>query len=60
MAYISEKIIKLGIEGFRARNVFMAPCVISFVLIFGVFYSHYSLKFVNIYFDFVVKCLECE
>ena len=72
MTYISEKLKKtrtwlnnvkpldLGMEKLRAKNAFMTPWLILFVFVIAVLYSHYSLKFVNSYFDFIIKCMGCE
>ena len=72
MTYISEKLKKtrtwlnnanplgLGMNRLRVKNHLIPPCLILFVFVIAVLYSHYSLKFVNSYFDFVIKCLECE
>lgn len=72
MTYISEKMKKtrtwlnnaksldLSMDKLWGKNSIMPPCLILFVFVIAVLYSHYSLKFVNSYFDFVIKCLECE
>lgn len=72
MTYISEKIKKtrtwlnntkpldLDMYKLQAKNSIIPPYLILFVFVIAVLYSHYSLKFVNSYFDFVIKCLEYE
>lgn len=35
-------------------------CLYVTVLTVGLLYSFYSVSFVNSYFEFVLKCLECE
>jgi len=72
MTYIAEKIKKtrtwlnnakpldLGMDKLCDKNSIVPPCLILFVFVIAILYSHYSLKFVNSYFDFIVKCLECE